>query len=111
MPDFSSHPAEFEGGINHAQNSGALNEGTISPGLSQSSASFNAQVAHGESAPHSVLQPIIKNPGGLGMSAQDSEHRDLQGHFLGAVNGVSPESYQQAAMLKLTGDNPSEMAG
>jgi hypothetical protein len=63
---------------------------------------FNAMVPH-QFEPHSVLTPIMKNPGGNGMSAGDAARRTFDGTYLGSVNGTSASSFEPAAMLRLTG--------
>ena len=72
-----------------------------SNGLLADSQQFNAQV--GGYRPASVLTPIMKNPGGLGMSAADASRRLADGTFLGTGNGMSESSFEPAAMLRLSG--------
>jgi hypothetical protein len=72
------------------------------PGLNLSSIQFNAQVPKG-AVPTSVLVPIEKNPGNLGMSAADASRRTLDGTYLGSVNGTSASSFVPAAMRRLSG--------
>lgn len=72
------------------------------PGLSLSSMQFNAQTPAGVRAT-SVLQPIMRNPGGNGMSAADAARRLPTGQYLGSINGTSQSSFEPAAMLRITG--------
>ena len=53
--------------------------------------------------PTSVLQPIMKNPGGNGLSAADSARRLPTGEYMGSVNGTSASSFEPSAMMRLTG--------
>jgi hypothetical protein len=71
------------------------------PSLSLNSEQFNGQVPAGV-RPTSVLQPLMKNPGGLGMSAGDAARRLPTGQYMGSVNGTSESSFEHAAMLRLT---------
>ena len=61
---------------------------------------FNAQVSPGV-RPTSVLQPIMRNPGGLGMSAADAARRTFDGQYLGSVNGTSVSSFEPTALRRL----------
>jgi hypothetical protein len=76
---------------------------TFASSLADDSAVFNAKVAGSAYSPHSILQPLMRNPGGNGMSAQDASNRDILGNSFGTGNGYNPQSYQQAAMLRLAG--------
>jgi hypothetical protein len=53
--------------------------------------------------PTSVLQPIMRNPGGNGMSADDAARRLPTGEYMGSVNGTSASSFEPSAMMRLTG--------
>jgi hypothetical protein len=55
--------------------------------------------------PTSVLQPIMRNPGGNGMSAADAARRLPIGQYLGSVNGTSADSFEPSAMMRLSGQN------
>lgn len=70
------------------------------PGLSLSSQQFRAQVPVGV-RPTSVLQPIMRNPGGNGMSAGDAARRMVDGTYLGSINATSASSFKPSAMLRL----------
>jgi hypothetical protein len=70
-------------------------------GLNLNAQQFMAQVPHGVQ-PTSVLQPLARNPGGNGMSAGDAARRLVDGTYLGSVNGTSADSFEPAAMLRLT---------
>jgi hypothetical protein len=62
---------------------------------------FNAMVPH-QFRPSSVLTPIMKNPGGLGMSTGDAARRTADGTYLGSVNGTSASSFEPSALLRLS---------
>jgi hypothetical protein len=72
------------------------------PGLNINSQQFNQQVAQDAVRPMSVLQPIMRNPGGNGMSAGDAARRTFDGQYLGSVNGTSQSSFEPSALLRLT---------
>jgi hypothetical protein len=72
------------------------------PGLTMNSMQFNGQVPTGV-RPTSVLQPLMRNPGGNGMSAGDAARRLPTGQYLGSVNGTSADSFEPSAMMRLTG--------
>ena len=55
--------------------------------------------------PTSVLQPLMKNPGGNGMSSSDAARRLPTGEYLGSINATSANSFEPAAMMHLTGHN------
>lgn len=55
--------------------------------------------------PTSVLQPIMRNPGGLGMSAADASRRLPTGQYMGSINATSVSSFEPSAMMRLTGHN------
>ena len=71
------------------------------PSLVSRSLQFNSQVTGAR--PTSVLQPLMRNPGGNGMSAADAARRTVTGQYLGSVNGTSQSSFEPAAMLRLSG--------
>ena len=77
-----------------------------SAGLLADSAQWSSAGAAGY-RPTSVLQPIMTNPGNLGMSAGDAAHRLPDGTFLGTGNGMAESSFEPAAMLKMSGLNSS----
>ena len=70
--------------------------------LTMNSMQFNGQVPAGV-RPTSVLQPLMSNPGGNGMSASDASRRLPTGQYLGSVNGTSTASFEPAAMMRLQG--------
>lgn len=70
-------------------------------GLSLNAQQFQAQV--GGYRPSSVLTPIGKNPGGLGMSAADAGRRWADGTPMGTLNGTSESSFEPAALLRQSG--------
>lgn len=70
------------------------------PHLNLNGQQFNDQVPAGV-RPTSVLQPLMRNPGGLGMSAGDAARRTITGQYLGSVNATSVSSFEPSAMLKL----------
>lgn len=74
----------------------------VASSLNQESAVYNSKVP-GKFSAHSVLTPLMSNPGGNGMSAENAANRTVTGDYLGSVNGVSQQSYQQTAMLKMMG--------
>jgi hypothetical protein len=74
---------------------------TFATSLADDSAVFNAKVAGNAFRPQSILQPLARNPGGNGMSAQDASNRDLLGNSFGSGNGYNPQSFQQAAMMRM----------
>jgi hypothetical protein len=76
--------------------------GNAATSLNQDSARWNPP---GGFRPTSVLQSVMRNPGGLGMSAGDASRRLVTGQYLGSVNGTSESSFQPAAMLRLNGDD------
>jgi hypothetical protein len=98
----SPRSQEFATGINGDPDSAATATTRASTGLTADSLQFNSMVPHGYQ-PTSVLQPIMKNPGGNGMSAGDAAHRLADGTFLGTGNGMSESSFEPAAMLRLSG--------
>lgn len=53
--------------------------------------------------PTSVLQPLMSNPGGNGMSAADAARRLPTGQYLGSVNGTSSGSFEPSALMRLNG--------
>src|SRR5271165_3409909 len=68
--------------------------------LNADSAAYNRAVPH-QFTPGSLLTPVGKNPGGLGMSAGDAAKRTFDGTFLGSGNGMAESSYEPSAILKL----------
>jgi len=68
--------------------------------LTMNAQQFRAQVPQGV-RPTSVLQPLMKNPGGNGMSAGDAARRTVDGTYLGSVNATSASSFEPSAMLRL----------
>jgi hypothetical protein len=71
-----------------------------------------AQMAYNESVPRSfrpssLLTPInySRNPGGNGMSSDQAARRFPDGTPMGNPNGISESSFQQAAMLRLSGQD------
>ena len=73
-------------------------------GLTMNSMQFNSKVSPGV-RPTSVLQPLMSNPGGNGMSAADAARRLPTGQYLGSVNGTSADSFEPSAMMRLSGQN------
>ena len=70
------------------------------PGLVVNQQQFQAQV--GGYRPSSVLTPIGRNPGGLGMSAADAARRTFDGTYLGSINGQAESSFEPSVMLRLS---------
>jgi hypothetical protein len=70
------------------------------PGLTLNSQQFNAQVPAGVRS-SSVLTPIMRNPGGLGMSAGDAARRLPDGTYMGSVIGTSQSSFEPAVMRRI----------
>ncbi len=79
---------------------------TVRPnaGLTADSLQFRAQTPAGY-RPSSVLTPIMKNPGGNGMSASQAALRFPDGTSMGNVNGISADQLEAAALLKMSGLN------
>jgi hypothetical protein len=67
-------------------------------------ARFNAQVPR-TWRPSSVLQPLMTNQLGLGYSAGDNARRMWNGKYLGSINGVAENSFEPAALLKMSGQD------
>lgn len=97
-----SRSASFASGANHTGD--VATSAGQDPGLNLNAQQFNAQ-AGGGYRPTSVLQPLMRNPGGLGMSAGDAARRLADGTPLGTLNGTSESSFEPAAMLRLSGLN------
>lgn len=76
-------------------------------GLTADSLQWRAQTPAGYRA-SSVLTPIGKNPGGLGMSAADAARRTFTGDYLGSINGQSESSFEPSALLKMQSGLDSE---
>jgi hypothetical protein len=114
MPDEGEYPSResqsvaFGSGVDHQVNENRFNVGSLS--LAHAGESFTSQVIAGQSRPHSILQPLGANPGGLGMSAEDAANRLPDGTWMGAQNGVSSESYQPSKMLRLVGGDSGELS-
>lgn len=79
---------------------------TVRPnvGLTADSLQFRAQTPAGY-RPSSVLVPIMKNPGGNGMSASQAALRFPDGTSMGNANGISADQLESAALLKMSGLN------
>jgi hypothetical protein len=74
---------------------------TVASSLNQESSVLNAKVAGTAYSPQSVLQPMMKNPGGNGMSAKDAENRTMTGDYYGNDNGSSESTFKTSSMMKL----------
>ncbi|HUN30383.1 MAG TPA: hypothetical protein VMU95_00070 [Trebonia sp.] len=98
----------FGAGVSHQVNEDRFNGGSLS--LAQAGESFTSQVSSGLGRPHSVLQSLGANPGGLGMSAEDAANRMPDGTWMGAQNGVSQESYEPTKMLRLVATDQGELS-
>jgi hypothetical protein len=79
--------------------------GNAASSLNQDSQRWNLSA---QFRPTSVLQPVMRNPGGLGMSAGDASRRLADGTYMGSVNGTSISSFEPAAMLRLTTGQDAE---
>ncbi len=79
---------------------------TVRPnvGLTADSLQFRAQTPAGY-RPSSVLTPIMKNPGGNGMSAGQAALRFPDGTSMGNANGISADQLETSALLKMSGLN------
>ena len=95
---------QFQTGLTGDPDSAATVTTRPDAGLTADSMQWTAQ-AGGGYRPSSVLTPIMKNPGGLGMSAGDAARRTFDGQYLGSVVGTSESSFGPAAMLRLSGLN------
>lgn len=95
---------QFQTGMAGDPDSAATVTARPDAGLTADSMQWTAQ-AGGGYRPSSVLTPIMKNPGGLGMSAGDAARRTFDGQYLGSVVGTSESSFGPAAMLRLSGLN------
>lgn len=77
--------------------------GSVASTMNEDSAVFNAKVAGAAATPHSVLQPLMANPGGLGMSKENADNRTITGQYLGSGNGMSKDSFDKVSMLRMIG--------
>jgi hypothetical protein len=75
------------------------------PGLNLNSAQFNGQVSAGVGRPTSVLQNVMPNPGGNGMSAGQAARRFADGTPIGNPNGIAADQLERAALLRMTGQD------
>lgn len=71
--------------------------------LDRNAARFNAMVPH-QMRP-TFLTPVMKNPGGNGMSAGQAARRWADGTPIGNPNGIAEDGLQKAALLKMAGQD------
>lgn len=95
---------EFGTGLNGDDPGNSPTSAGQDAGLAVNAQQFRAQVSPGV-RPTSVLQSIVRNPGGLGMSAADAARRTFDGQYLGSINGTSVSSFEPSAMLRMQGLN------
>jgi hypothetical protein len=72
--------------------------------LNADSARYNAMVPR-QFGPTSVLQTVVRNPGGNGMSAGQAARRWADGSPQGNPNGMAQSSFEKAVLLKMAGQD------